>query len=390
MANYGMIAVPLFIAAMLFEIIISTRKQLKLYNSKDTAANITLGLSGLFFGGIAKATTLAIFFVIYEFAPVKLEETWYMWLAGLIISDFIFYVFHRLGHESRFFWAAHQTHHSSAKFNFSTAVRVPFHHTHRYLFWAPMALMGFHPFAIFTIDSLSMIYQFFLHSKTMGKLGPLEWIFNTPSHHRVHHACNKQYLDRNYGGVFIIWDRLFGTFASEAETPSYGLTKPVNTYNPIRLAFDGYRAMWKGMLQQSSVREALRFAFARPGEATEIDPTERGAINGLQLAVGSPQSTVWSLRSPAYGSGFACDSTCHTPAAAPNQTVDCGLPTADSLFSRLLLTTNQDNRILEERLKNNAQTCLASPFSKKQCSSAWCCYCRALQLKPASIPPTLA
>lgn len=264
MANYGLIAVPLFVAAILAELALSSVHQMRLYNLKDTLANLTLGISGLFFGGIAKAMALAVFFVVYAFAPIQLGDTWYMWLIGFLISDFIFYVFHRLGHESRFFWAAHQTHHSSRKFNFSTAVRVPFHHTHRYLFWTPMALMGFHPFAIFTIDSLSMIYQFFLHSDTVPKLGPLEWIFNTPSHHRVHHACNKRYLDRNYGGVLIIWDRLFGTFASEAEVPEYGLTEQVKTHNPVRLAFDQYRAMFKAAFAQKSVLDGVRFLFEKP------------------------------------------------------------------------------------------------------------------------------
>ena len=264
MINYAKIAIPLFLGAIIIEWAIGFLKKKQAYNGKDTLANIALGLHAFFHGTMVKGIQLGVYALFFAITPLDLGWGIASWLLCLLGSDFIFYCFHRLGHESRIFWVAHQTHHSSTKYNFSVALRTPFHTLHRWIFWTPLALAGFDPVMILAVDSVSMMYQYFLHTEFIKTLGPLEWILNTPSHHRVHHACNRKYLDKNYGGVLIIWDRLLGTFQGEEEKPDYGLTEAVKTYNPFKLAFSGYRDAFRGAWKQPSLKKALLYLFERP------------------------------------------------------------------------------------------------------------------------------
>jgi sterol desaturase/sphingolipid hydroxylase (fatty acid hydroxylase superfamily) len=159
-------------------------------------------------------------------------------------------------------------HHSSQFYNLSTALRQSWTPMTSLPFWLPLALLGFPPWMILLQQAISLIYQFFLHTERVDRLWrPIEWIFNTPSHHRVHHASDAGYLDRNYAGILIVWDRLFGSFAPEVDRPTYGLTKNITTYNPVRVAFGEYGALWRDVRAAASWRDRVGYLVRRPGWA---------------------------------------------------------------------------------------------------------------------------
>ena len=190
-----------------------------------------------------------------------------------MLEDLVFYWYHRTHHTVRVFWASHVVHHSSQRFNLSTALRQSWTPFTALPFWLPLALLGFAPWMILLQQSISLLYQFFLHTERIGKLwAPAEFVFNTPSHHRVHHASNAAYLDRNYGGVLIVWDRLFGTFAAEREPAVYGLTKNIRTFNPLRVATHEFVAMARDLAWVRRGRDAVGVVFGRPGWQPAANP----------------------------------------------------------------------------------------------------------------------
>ncbi|MBT1444669.1 sterol desaturase family protein [Shewanella sp. JM162201] len=214
----------------------------------------------------------------------------YLWLFGwrlfdiemnalnfvllLLAQDFCYYWFHRASHRCRWMWAAHVAHHSSENMNFSTAFRQSMMYplAGMWLFWIPLVILGFEPsWVVFSVLA-SLGFQFFVHTQLVGKLGWLEWIFNTPSHHRVHHGSNPQYIDKNYAGVLIIWDRLFGTYVEEQETVRYGITKPVNSMNPFVVTFSEWRDMFADALAPGlTFSERFRQLFAPPGNTKSAE-----------------------------------------------------------------------------------------------------------------------
>ncbi|WP_258105658.1 sterol desaturase family protein [Marinoscillum sp. MHG1-6] len=255
---------PLLLMALGLEFFIGYVRGKKLYRLKDTLANVATGLLISIPGFLCKAAAFGLYSFVYQLAPWEMGNSWWAFVLCFLGSDLIYYLFHRLGHQTQLFWAGHVTHHSSREFNLSIAVRFPFQVLYRFIFWTPLALLGFHPSMIILTDSIVFIYAFYLHTKLVGKLGSLEWLFNTPSHHRVHHSSNEVYLDTNFGGVFIIWDRLFGTFREETEKPQYGLTHEVNTHNPFRLQFDEYIYTFRSAIQKGSLIGALKYLLDRP------------------------------------------------------------------------------------------------------------------------------
>lgn len=187
------------------------------------------------------------------------------WLVLLLIGDFVYYWVHRMEHEVRFFWATHENHHSARTYTFGTAVRMPWGEVlyHPIIgFWAP--LFGFDPIMLAPLGAFNLVCGLLQHTELVGKLGPLEWVFGTPSHHRVHHGSDAKYLDCNYGARLILWDRLFGTFREEAERPRYGLTKDVDSYNPLRIVWHGYGALWADVRKARSLRGAMRVLLKPP------------------------------------------------------------------------------------------------------------------------------
>ncbi|MGZ5246967.1 MAG: sterol desaturase family protein [Flavitalea sp.] len=236
-------ASPLFAIVILVEIILSNYQNRQVYSFKETVTNFYLSVLN---GALDLAIRSGYFFVMmycFELRPWNLESNIFYW-AGLVVGlDLLFYGLHRLEHFSRLFWAVHVTHHSSDKMNFSVAFRASvFQPLYRFMFFIPLAFIGFRPIDILFVYSLTMFWTLFVHTEFIGKLGWMEKIFVTPSHHRVHHASNDKYLDRNMGQVFIIWDRLFGTFqeelpAEDYEPIRYGLTTPPNSKGPINIIF---------------------------------------------------------------------------------------------------------------------------------------------------------
>ena len=234
------------------------------YAAKDTAASLTMGtVYSLIYMGW-KGVEYAFYSVLYEATPLRLGNGLLPWVLLFFAEDLCYYWFHRVHHESRFFWASHVVHHSSQHYNLSTALRQTWTPMTGLLFWAPLPLLGFHPAMVLTAHALSLLYQFWIHTEAIGRMGPLEWVLNTPSHHRVHHGANPRYLDRNYAGILIIWDRLFGTFESETEKPVYGLTKNLQTYNPVRIAFTEFGAIARDALKPGPWRQRLGYIFRNP------------------------------------------------------------------------------------------------------------------------------
>jgi sterol desaturase/sphingolipid hydroxylase (fatty acid hydroxylase superfamily) len=181
-------------------------------------------------------------------------------------DDLSYYVMHRTSHECRFFWASHVVHHSSQRFNLATALRQTWTGSFfTFIFWLWLPLVGFAPIMVMTMQAISLLYQFWVHTELVRNMGPLEWIFNTPSHHRVHHASNGRYLDRNHAGMLIIWDRIFGSFEQERERCVYGLTRNLNSYNPVRIAFHEWLDIWRDVKAARDWRSRWMYAFGPPG-----------------------------------------------------------------------------------------------------------------------------
>ncbi len=239
------------------------------YDAKDTRTSLLLGTGNVIINVAWKLVVLAIFVAVYELSPLRLDPgDWWVWVLLFFADDFSYYWFHRISHESRFFWASHVVHHSSTHYNLSTALRQTWVPMTYFPFWLWMPAVGFAPWMVLLAQSWSLIYQFWIHTERVRKLPRfLEGFLNTPSHHRVHHGSNQVYLDRNYGGILIIWDRLFGTWEPEGERVRYGLTKNINTFNPVRAAFHEYIAMWHDIRRARRLRDRLGVLYHGPGWA---------------------------------------------------------------------------------------------------------------------------
>jgi len=238
------------------------------YSAADSSTSMAMGSVALIAGLAFRAASFVAYTAIYVYiAPWHAPaDRWPTWVILFFLVDFLWYCYHRIAHRVRLVWAAHQAHHSSEYFNFSTATRQKWNQWFETLIWLPLPLLGMPPALVYAAFSLNLIYQFFTHTERIGKLPrPVEFIFNTPSHHRVHHGSDPVYLDRNYGGILIVWDRLFGSFQPELHRPAYGLTKPVGTYNIIRLQFHEYAAILRDLRQAHSLAVRLGYIFGPPG-----------------------------------------------------------------------------------------------------------------------------
>jgi sterol desaturase/sphingolipid hydroxylase (fatty acid hydroxylase superfamily) len=266
-SNLVLYSIPLFIIAMILEGTWTRRHaKAKGYEQRDTAASLTMGLANVIVSGLLKLVPLPLFVVLYDHRIADIGGAWWTWIVLLFAEDLCYYWFHRVHHEVRLFWGAHVNHHSSRYFNLSTALRQPLlTPLTGPIFWAPLPLIGFAPWMVLTAQAWSLLYQFWLHTEVVDRLGPLEWVMNTPSHHRVHHGKNVAYLDKNHAGIFILWDRLFGTFAQEAEPVVYGLTKDIQTFNPLRIAFHELAAIGRDVRNAPTLGAKLGYTFAPPG-----------------------------------------------------------------------------------------------------------------------------
>jgi sterol desaturase/sphingolipid hydroxylase (fatty acid hydroxylase superfamily) len=258
-------AIPFFLAAVLLERQLARRKAREVYERRDTWASLAMGVGSIGAGALWGLVAWPLYLFFHQHRLFDFGGGAWVFAGALVADDFAYYWFHRLHHEVRVLWASHVPHHSSQRYNLSTALRQSWTPMTAFPFYAPLALLGFDPKLLVTVHSLNLIYQFWIHSELVPKLGPFEWLFNTPSHHRVHHGANVQYLDRNYAGIFIVWDRLFGSFEEEREPVRFGLTKNLSTYNPVRIAFDEFVACFRAALRPNPLRTRLAYLFAPPG-----------------------------------------------------------------------------------------------------------------------------
>jgi len=252
-------------ALIIAEAVVSAIGALKLYQLKDTWVNILIGICSILINTLHRGITLLVYYLVFSRALFDISHPLIYWVALFFLTDFIAYSFHFLGHKSRFFWASHVIHHSSHNFNLSTAIRVPLtNFVYRFLFYAPLCLLGFEPLHVLAMESAIYLYNFYLHTEMIRSMGWLEWIFNTPSHHRVHHSIDKKYIDKNFGGILIIWDRLFGTYQKEEEHPEYGITKPIHSDNFFKIISHEWVDIGKDLKKSMGIRSALKTIFGAP------------------------------------------------------------------------------------------------------------------------------
>lgn len=252
------------------------------YLGIDSRTSLTIGLLSFGFVILAKIISLVVYSFIYEqWAPWHLDtgSAWF-WLGVVLAVDLGWYCNHRFSHRVRIGWAAHQVHHSSEYFNFGTALRQKWNPWFELLFWLPLPFLGVPPYAIYVVWGFNLIYQFFSHTERVPKLWrPIEFVLNTPSHHRVHHGSDDLYLDRNYGGILILWDRMFGTFQEELHRPTYGLTYKVETYNLLELQYGEFGRIAKDVRAARGLRAKIGYVVGPPGwQPGEEPPAPRTAI----------------------------------------------------------------------------------------------------------------
>lgn len=269
------LAVPLFVAAILAEIVwIAVRGRdghAGRYETRDAMTSLLMGtgnvVSGLLLGFIA----WGFFMTLWQITPLDLGTAWWVVVLCFVLDDLRYYWVHRFGHRIRWVWASHVNHHSSQHYNLTTALRQTWTGTFTFMMIvrAPLILLGFHPAMVLFVGGLNLIYQFWIHTEAIGRLPRwVEAVMNTPSHHRVHHGRNARYLDANYAGVFIVWDKLFGTFVAEddREKVDYGLVHNLGTFNPLRVAFHEWVAIFRDVTRPGlTLRQRLMYAVAPPG-----------------------------------------------------------------------------------------------------------------------------
>jgi sterol desaturase/sphingolipid hydroxylase (fatty acid hydroxylase superfamily) len=261
------LAIPAFIGLLVLEAALDAVMRRELYEFKDTAASLAMGVGNVLLGLVNKAMVFAIFTAVHRFAIFKIGYQWWAWLVLFFADDFTYYWFHRVSHECRLFWASHVVHHSSQRYNLGTALRQTWTGGFMsFVFWLWLPLVGFPPVMVLTMQAVSLLYQFWIHTELVKSMGPLEWVLNTPSHHRVHHGSNQQYLDRNHAGALIIWDRMFRTFEQEGEKVVYGLTKNIISYNPLRIAFHEWIDIWNDLRYAMNWKQRFAAVLGRPGD----------------------------------------------------------------------------------------------------------------------------
>lgn len=266
------IAAPAFVILLAIEWVLVSRKKLNgRYEAKDAVTSMTMGFGQLFFDVLMGAISLGVLMWFWQFRLFDWGYGWKAMLACLLAQDFVYWYKHMAAHKIRWFWSAHVVHHSSEHYNLSTALRQPWnnHFTGFVLLSTPLVLLGFHPLLVGFIGAVNLVYQFWIHTEAINRMPKwYEFIFNTPSHHRVHHGTNPRYLDSNYGGILIIWDRMFGTFVEERDDDPvrYGIVKQLETYNPVKVAFGELITILKDAFQPGiSFTNRLGYLFAKPG-----------------------------------------------------------------------------------------------------------------------------
>mgnify|MGYP002700287524 CR=1 FL=1 len=268
------IGAPIVLAMIFVEILISNWQQKNYYKTQDTLCTIGLLAGNIIVAFSIKGLILALHFYLYQYKIFELSgmlPLWLFWILTFVVIDLVFYIYHRMSHRIRFLWAIHLSHHSSEEMNFAVSFRQAwFGPISKIPFFMVLPLLGFDPTIIAAAGVISTLWWIVGHTQIIGKLGVLEWIFNTPSHHRVHHGSNEQYIDKNYGNLLIIWDRMFGTFEPEKEKVKFGLVNNVNTFNPTKITFMAWSSMIEDISNKRSLSEILRIIFGPPNTHKKI------------------------------------------------------------------------------------------------------------------------
>lgn len=275
--NYILFAIPVFFLSMALEFWYGRRKGQRWYNFEDTITNLNLGIGSQATGILTKLLVLGAYQTVYtHWRFLSLPEAWWVWPAAFLLFDYIYYWAHRLGHEWNYMWGAHIVHHQSQQFNLSVALRQSWiHNLLSFFMFLPLALLGVPLYMLVLIGAVTTLFQYWIHTKAIRKMPRwFEYIFNTPSHHRVHHATNPQYLDKNYAATFILWDRLHGTFCREQEEPVYGITKPLGSLNPVWANLHFYPELWKGMQREKGLLRKIALPFRGPAYLGTLLPAE--------------------------------------------------------------------------------------------------------------------
>lgn len=286
-----LVAIPWFFAMLALELAVlraGVRQErrlrgepLKGYEGRDSRTSLLMGTGSLVVNGVWRLVELAGLGAVAALSPFDLGHGWVAWLVAIVGIDFMYYWDHRAGHEVRLLWASHVVHHSSQHYNLSTALRQTWTGEYTFLFFIPVVAVGVPVEIALAAWSANLLYQFWIHTEAIDRMwGWFEWVFNTPSHHRVHHGSQSQYLDRNYAGILIVWDRLFRTFEPEDERVVYGLTKNIETHNPFKVATHELVAWWGDVRSARSWRDRVGYTFRNPGWA----PVERAEAQPALVA----------------------------------------------------------------------------------------------------------
>ena len=258
----GVIFYALTIIETIFDVASKRRNEWR-----ETVANSAIEIGNRILDNtIVGAIFIIGFFTAEHFAFSEIPVTWWSWILTIIAVDFTYYWMHRIEHERRILWAVHSVHHSSQEYNLTTALRLSWLESlYEWIFFVPLLLIGFDAIQILSSLLMVVLYQTWIHTEKIGKLGWLDGIFNTPSVHRIHHATNATYIDKNYGGILILWDRLFGTYQTETEKPAYGITKQLGSSNPLTINFHEFQSIYKDVVKAKGISNKASYTFGRMG-----------------------------------------------------------------------------------------------------------------------------
>ena len=323
LVNPIVLAIPVFMASILLEVWVARRRGVPAYDAADALTSLHLGVLSQITGLFVKLAALGIYAAVYEewrFTTLPMTSVW-VWLGALLAYDFCYYWAHRMGHEVAVLWAAHVVHHSSEFYNLSTALRqTSSGWLLGWIFYLPMALAGVPPIVMGAVALIDLLYQYWVHTEMVGRLGWLDRVFVTPSNHRVHHGQNDYCIDRNYGGILILWDRLFGTFADEREGEKiiYGVRSPLRSLNPLWANLHYYAYLWRATGEAQGWRKKLQVWLAPPGAWTGEPPGhfDGGKFERYRPATPAPAAAYGVLQ-------FALMAPCvmHLIATATSQTM---------------------------------------------------------------------
>lgn len=265
--NPIVLSIPIFFLLMGIELVVERISHRKLYRLNDSVANLSCGITSQLSGLFMRVLAIGVYEILYTNAHLfTLEKNWLYWLGLFLLADLAYYWAHRMSHEVNLFWGGHVVHHQSEEYNLSVALRQSsFQVIWTFAFSLPLAIIGFETLDFALMSALITLYQFWIHTELINKMGWFEYIFNTPSHHRVHHGRNPKYIDKNHAGTLIIWDKMFGTFQTEEERPTYGITKPINSWNPVWANFSHYAEMGKDLQRITRWQDKVKYLFKKPG-----------------------------------------------------------------------------------------------------------------------------